>query len=57
MTAYHTHGPSLRAIESRSSKRVIAWLKGATEIAALLIFICGVGCFVGLVSYGISSLI
>jgi len=56
MTVYHTHGPLLRA-ETRLSKKTIAWLKGATEFAALIIFICGTGCFVGLVTYGIFGML
>jgi len=56
MTAYHIHGPSLHAFATPRAKSVIAWIKGATEFAALIIFICGMGCFVGLVSYGIYSL-
>ena len=54
MTAYHIHR---RAIETSRAKTALAWIKGATEIAALIIFICGMGCLVGLVIYGISSLI
>ncbi len=57
MAVYHIYGPSLEANAPHQTKRAVAWLNGAIMIASLLVFICGLGCFVGIVSVGISLLI
>ncbi len=57
MAVYHTYGPALEANAPHLPKRAVVWLNGAIMVASLFIFICGLGCLVGIVSVGISLLI